>query len=142
MNQPDPDPPSTSSLPENTGQPGESITPSMPPSRQQEILEHLLGTRVRDKKAVEEAHRDVIAAAPKLHCRLLVWLRKNEPQSPHLAVGLAILATGADQAARQFAAQMAEELPIGPLADLVDYIHGWYVDRTLVKRERVRFQDG
>jgi hypothetical protein len=113
----------------------------MPPSRQQELLERLLGTRLRDEKAVEEAHRDLIAAAPTLHRRLLVWLRKNEPESPHLAVGLAILATGADQAARQFAAQMAEELPIGSLADLVDYIHGWYVDRTLVKRERVRFQD-
>jgi hypothetical protein len=120
---------------------GGSIEASVPPARQQELLDRLLGTRVRDEASVETAHRDLIAAAPELHRRLLVWLHRHEPESPHLAIGLAVLATAADPAGRQFAARMTERLSVPTLAALVDYVHGWHVDRTLLKRERLRFQD-
>jgi hypothetical protein len=108
---------------------------------QQELLERLLATRVRDREAVEAAHRDLLAASPDLHCRLLRWLAAHEPDSSHLAVGLALLATGADPEGRRLAARLVEKLPVGAVADVVDYVHGWYVDRKLLKRERKRFHD-
>src|SRR5262249_31340969 len=70
----------------------------------------------------------------------LRWLAANEPESPHLAVGLAILATGPDPGARGLVARLVGTLPVGTVADLVDYIHGWQVDRRHVKLERRRFR--
>jgi hypothetical protein len=108
---------------------------------QQDLLAKLLGTRTRDLGAVETAHRSLLAASADLHRRLLRWLAANEPESPHLAVGLAILATGPDRDARGFVTRLVGTLPVGTVADLVDYIHGWQVDRRHVKLERRRFQD-
>src|SRR5262249_45185678 len=117
------------------------IEPSVPDAVQQALLEKLLGTRLRDLDAVEEAHRRLLAASPALHRRLLNWLACEEPDSPHLAVGLALLATGPDPAARLFVADLVDRLPVGTVAAVVDYVHGWYLARTHVKRERRRFQD-
>jgi hypothetical protein len=117
------------------------IEPSVPFAVQQDLLDRLLGTRVRDLAAVESAHRALLAASPDLHRRLLRWLAAHEPKSPHLAVGLAVLATGADAEARRFVARLVEKLPVATVADAVDYVHGWYIDRTLVKQERRRFTD-
>src|SRR4051812_11564725 len=128
-----------SDLPGDGPQP--PIEPSVPPAVQQDLLAKLLGTRTRDLEAVEAAHRGLLAAGPGLHRRLLRWLAANEPKSPHLAVGLALLATGPDPAARGFVARLVETLPVATAADLVDYIHGWQVDRRHVKLERRRFQD-
>jgi hypothetical protein len=113
----------------------------VPLALQQDLLERLLGTRVRDQGAVEAAHRDLLVASPDLHRRLLRWLAAHEPDSAHLSVGLAVLSTGPDPAGRRFAARLVEKLPVRTIADVVDYVHGWYVDRTLRKRERKRFQD-
>jgi hypothetical protein len=121
--------------------PQRAIEPSVPPAVQQDLLAKLLGTRTRDLEAVEAAHRSLIAASADLHRRLLRWLAAHEPESPHLAVGLAVLATGPDPGARGFVARLVETLPVRTLAELVDYIHGWQVDRRHVKRERLRFQD-
>jgi hypothetical protein len=128
------------SHPAGSGQPL-PIPPSVPPAGQQELLDRLLGTRVRDRAQVEAAHRDLLAAGPELHRRLLRWLAAHDPDSRHLAVGLAVLATGADPAGRRFVADLVATLPMATTAEAVDYIHGWYVDRTLTRRERTRFQD-
>jgi hypothetical protein len=128
--------------PHDTAAPGPSpIEPSVPPALQQDLVERLLGTRVRDRDAVEAAHRDLLAAGPDLHRRLLRWLAAHEPHSTHLSVGLALLASGPDPEGRRFATRLIEKLPVATVADVVDYVHGWYVDRTLRKRERKRFQD-
>src|SRR6516165_2007511 len=118
-----------------------SIEPTVPLSVQQGLLEKLLGTRVRDRAAVEAGHRDLLAASPVLHRRLLGWLTANEPASPLLSVGLAVLVTSGDAAGRRYAAKLVETLPVETVADVVDYVHGWYVDRTHTKRARRRFQD-
>jgi hypothetical protein len=120
---------------------GAPIEPSVPLAVQQNLLEKLLGTRIRDLAVVEAAHRDLLAASPDLHHRLLRWLAVHEPNSPHLSVGMALLTTGADPAGRCFAARLVEKVPIATVADTVDYVHGWYVDRKLLKRARRRFQD-
>jgi hypothetical protein len=117
------------------------IEPTVPLGVQQALLEKLLGTRVRDRAAVEAGHRDLLAASPDLQRRLLGWLAANEPGSPLLSVGLAVLAAGGDPQGRQYAARLIETLPVETVADTVDYIHGWYVDRTHTKRARRRFQD-
>lgn len=117
------------------------IEPSVPPAVQQDLLAKVLGTRTRDLQAVEAAHRGLLAASAGLHRKMLRWFAANEPKSPHLAVGLAILATGPDPSARGFVARLVETLPVGAVADLVDYIHGWQVDRRHVKLQRRRFQD-
>jgi hypothetical protein len=117
------------------------IEPSVPLAVQQELLAKLLATRKRDLEAVELAHRNLLSAGPGLHRRLLRWLAQHEPDSPHLAVGLALLSLGPDPEARRFAARLVEALPLGTVADLVDYIHGWRVDRRHVKLARRRFQD-
>lgn len=117
------------------------IEPTVPPAVQHDLLERLLGTRVRDLAAVEAAHRALLAASPDLHRRLLRWLAAHEPDSAHLAVGMAVLATGADPQARRFVAGLVEKVPIATVAEAVDYVHGWYIDRTLVKQERRRFAD-
>src|SRR5262245_4799508 len=115
--------------------------PAVPAAVQQDLLERLLGTRARDLAAVEAAHRDLLAAGPGLHRRALRWLAAHEPDSPLLSVGLAVLATNADPAGRRLAAELVETLPVATVADVVDYVHGWYVDRPHVKRERRRFRD-
>ncbi|CEF49292.1 unnamed protein product [uncultured bacterium] len=117
------------------------IQPTVPPGVQQDLLERLLGTRTRDLAAVEAAHRDLIAANPDLHRRLLSYLAASEPDSPLLSVGLAVLATGPDKQGRRFVARLLETLPVVAVADTVDYIQGWYVDRTHTRRERRRFRD-
>jgi hypothetical protein len=117
------------------------IPPSVPPAGQQELLDRLLGTRVRDRAQVESAHRDLLAASPELHRQLLRWLAAHEPDSQHLSVGLAVLSTEADPAGRRFVADLIATLPMATVAETVDYIHGWYVDRTLTRRARTRFQD-
>jgi hypothetical protein len=38
-------------------------------------------------------------------------------------------------------ADLVATLPLATTAEAVDYIHGWYVDRTLTRRQRARFQD-
>jgi hypothetical protein len=117
------------------------ISPSVPSAGQQELLDKLLGTRIRDLLQVEMAHRNLLAASPELHRRLLRWLASHEPDSRHLSIGLAILATGADPAARRFVSDLVATLPITTIAQNVDYIHGWYIDRTLTRKQRTRFQD-
>jgi hypothetical protein len=126
--------------PAGSGQPL-PIPPSVPPAGQQELLDRLLGTRLRDRDQVEAAHRNLLVASPELHRRLLHFLAAHEPDSRHLAIGLAVLATGADPAARRFVADLVATLPIATLAETVDYIHGWYIDRKLTRRKRTRFQD-
>jgi hypothetical protein len=113
----------------------------VPASVQHDLLEKLLGTRRRDLEAVEAAHRELMGAGPALHRKLLRWLAVNEPESPLLSVGLALLATGPDLSGRQLVADFVETLPIGTVAHLVDYIHGRYVDRLHVRQERRRFSD-
>jgi hypothetical protein len=113
----------------------------MPPAGQQELLDRLLGTRVRNRAQVESAHRDLLTASPELHRRLLRWLASHDPESAHLSVGLAVLATEADPAGRRFVADLVATLPMSTIAETVDYIHGWYVDRTLTRRARARFHD-
>src|SRR5262249_49252557 len=98
------------------------IEPAVPLAAQQDLLERLPGTRVRDLEAVEAAHRALLAASPELHGRLLRWLTVHEPESPHLAVGLAVLATGADPGKRCLAALLVERLPLATVAAAVDYI--------------------
>jgi hypothetical protein len=120
---------------------GTPIEPTVPASVQQDRLEKLLGTRPRDREAVESAHRDLMAVSPTLHRKLLRWLALNEPDSPLLSIGLALLATGSDPSGRQLVAQLVETLPIETVSDLVDYVHGWYVDRVEIQRERRRFSD-
>ena len=105
----------------NTGR-AEPIGPSVPPAVQQDLLARLLGTRTRDLDAVQSAHRRLLLEAPELHRRLLRWLAANEPESPHLAVGLAVLSRGPDPHARRFVADLVATLPIRTVADLVDYI--------------------
>jgi hypothetical protein len=117
------------------------IPPSVPPGVQQELLDKLLATRLRDSAQVEAAHRELLGASPELHRRLLRWLASNDPESRHLPIGLAVLATGADPAGRQFVADLVSTVPLTVVADTVDYIHGWMVDRTLTRRKRARFQD-
>src|SRR5205823_5695529 len=69
------------------------------------------------------------------------WLAAHEPESPHLSVGLALLATGPDPAGRQLVERLVETLPTRTVANLVDYVSGWYVDRLQTRRERRRFDD-
>src|SRR5262245_43693095 len=97
--------------PTGSGQPL-PIPPSVPPDGQQELLDRLLGVRPRDRARVEAAHRDLLAASPDLHRRLLRWLAANDPESPYLAVGLAVLATGADPAGRRFVGDLVRTLPV------------------------------
>src|SRR5262245_15746877 len=97
---------------------GTPIEPVAPASVQQDLLEKLLGTRPRDLSAVEAAHRDLLAASPGLHRKLLRWLSIHEPESPLLSVGLAIQATGPDLAGRQFVAELVESLPVRSVTDL------------------------
>lgn len=123
------------------GHNGPSIPPLVPPGQQQELLDKLLATRVRDTAAVETAHRDLLTASPDLHRRVLRWLADQDPRSRHLPVGLALLATGADPAGRRFVADLIASLPLTAVADTVDYIQGWIVDRKLTRRRRARFQD-
>lgn len=117
------------------------IEPTVAPALQQDLLDRLLATRERDLEEVEAAHRLLLEASPALHRQLLRWLAAHEPASLHLAVGLAILATGPDPEARRFVVEQVAKLPLLTLADLVDFIHGWQVDRKLVKMARQRFQD-
>jgi hypothetical protein len=119
----------------------DAIEPAVPPAVQQALLEKCLGTRIADRAAIEAAHRELLSASPGLHRRLLRWLAANETDSPHLGVGLAILATGADLDARRFVADLVQGLPVRTVADTVDYVHGWYVDRAQLKRVRRRYQD-
>jgi hypothetical protein len=118
-----------------------AFEPTVPLAVQQELLAKLLGTRQRDRAEVEAAHRTLLAASPDLHRRLLRWLADHEPDSAHLPVGLAILATNPDPASRRFAADLVETLPVAVVADTVDYVHGWTIDRQHVKLERRRYQD-
>jgi hypothetical protein len=113
----------------------------VPLAVQQGLLAKLLATRTRDLAAVEAAHRNLLAAGPDLHRRLMRWLAQNQPDSPHLAVGLALLSVGPDAEGRRLVAQLVEALPVATVADLVDYIHGWRVDRRHVKLARRRFRD-
>ncbi len=108
---------------------------------QQDLLERLLATRTRDLAALEAGHRELLAASPDLHRRLLRWLAAHEPESPILSVGLALVATSGDPVGRQLVTRLIEELPITTVADVVDYIQGWYVDRLHLKQARKRFQD-
>jgi hypothetical protein len=121
--------------------PATPIEPTVPPAVQQELLTRLLGTRTRVPAEVEAAHRELLAAGPELHRRLLRYLADHEPDSRHLAVGLALLATGSDPRARRFAADLVETLPVDAVAAVVDYVHGWRRERRLLKRERRRFAD-
>jgi hypothetical protein len=115
--------------------------PTTPQSIQQDLLERLLGTRSRDRAAVEAGHRELLAASPTLHRKLIGWLAANEPDSPLLPIGLAVLATGPDSSARRYVSRLLETLPLAVVADTVDYVQGWYIDRTHVQRARQRFQD-
>jgi hypothetical protein len=117
------------------------IPAALPPAGQQELLDRLLGMRVRDEAQVEAAHRQLLAASPELHHRLLRWLALHDPDSGHLPIGLAVLATGADRAGRDLVAELVAGLPVAAVAATVDYVHGWYVDRKLTRRRRARFQD-
>jgi hypothetical protein len=117
------------------------IEPTAPTAQQHELLDRLLATRERDLADVEAAHRRLLEAGPALHRKLLRWLARTDPQSGHLAVGLALLATGTNPAGRRFATALVEDLPPVAVAGVVDYIHGWRVDRTHTKRERKRFRD-
>lgn len=124
---------------------GNAPPPIIPPqtsrARVEELLSQLLGTRVRDWEALEASHRALLAASPRDYKRLLAFLRDREPASPHLIVGLSLLSTGADMKARQFAGKLLRQLPLQTVAEVVDYIHGWYVDRTHTLLERQRFDD-
>ena len=51
----------------------------------------------RDLAAVESAQRELIAADPALHRRLMAYLAARDPASAHLGVGLALLAGGAPE---------------------------------------------
>jgi hypothetical protein len=119
----------------------DAFEPSAPPAVQRALLEKCLGTRVTDLAAIEAAQRELHTASPDLHRRMLRWLAVHEPGSPHLSVGLALLSTGPDLPARQLAADLVQTLPIRIVADVIDYVHGWYVDRAHLKRARRRFDD-
>lgn len=108
---------------------------------EQELLDSLLATRERDLQEVEAGHRQLLEASPVLHRQLLSWLAEHEADSNHLAVGLAILATRPEAEGRRFVAELIAQLPVTALANVVDFIHGWQVDRKLVKMARKRFQD-
>src|SRR5690242_3492969 len=95
------------------------IEPTAPPAVIHDLLERVLGTRARDLAANEEAQRNLLAASPEAHRRLLRWLAVHEPESPLLSVGLALLATGADPAGRRLVANLIEGLPLRTVADTV-----------------------
>ncbi len=125
----------------NSGSRNRLIESSVPVAVQEQLLEQLLGTRVRDLEELEHGHRELLAASPALHRKFLRWLVVHEPLSPHIAVGLAILATGPDVEARGFVGELVPDLHVRTLADTIDYIHGWRVEHTHVKLERKRFSD-
>src|SRR5437763_5692808 len=60
------------------------IQPTTPPSIQQDLLERLLGTRGRDRAAIEAGHRELLAASPALHRKLIGYLAAHDPASPLL----------------------------------------------------------
>jgi hypothetical protein len=117
------------------------ILPKVPPGVQQALLERLLGTRSHDRAALEAGHRELLAASPQLHRKLLRWLADNDPEAPLLSVGLAVLGASADPVGRRLVAELIERLPVGTVADVVDYVHGWYIDRRHTRLTRQRFRD-
>lgn len=118
-----------------------NITPRVSRDRVEHLLGQILGTRMRDIETLEVNHWDLLTASPDDYKRFLAFFADTEPTSTHLSVGLALLATGADSKGRQFARQLLQKLPLKTLADTVDYIHGWYRDRTHTLQERRRFSD-
>jgi hypothetical protein len=117
------------------------ILPRVPAGVQQALLERLLGTRSHDRAALEAGHRELLAASPELHRKLLRWLAVHDPAAPLLSVGLAVLGVSGDPAGRRLVTELVESLPVGTVADVVDYIHGWYIDRRHTRLARARFQD-
>jgi hypothetical protein len=117
------------------------IQPRVPPGVQQALLERLLGTRSHDRAALEAGHRDLLAASPELARVLLRWLASHDPEAPMLSVGLAVLGVSGDPVNRRLVAELLDRVPLGTVADTVDYIHGWYVDRRHTRLSRKRFQD-
>lgn len=105
------------------------------------LLRQVMAARNYDLEAIEEAQRALLEASPETHQRLLGWLARHEPMSAQLVVGLALLSVHQELALRAFAKGLLQELPIEQLGKVVDYIHGWYVDRTHVKLQRQRFDD-
>ncbi|MEM9541727.1 MAG: hypothetical protein AAGA60_19805 [Cyanobacteria bacterium P01_E01_bin.42] len=118
-----------------------NITPQVSRDRIEHLLGQILGTRMRDLETLENNHRDLLTASSEDYQRFLAFFADTEPTSTHLSVGLALLATGADPKGRQFARQLLQKLPLKTLADTVDYIQGWYRDRTHTLQERRRFSD-
>lgn len=119
----------------------EPIQPTVSDAARQALLSRVLGTRARDLAALEAAHRDLAAADAVLHKRFLRWLADHDPESAHLTVGLALLAVSADPAGRAFVRDTLAPLPVRATADVVDYVHGWRVDKLHTRRARRRFQD-
>jgi hypothetical protein len=117
------------------------IQPRVPPGVQQALLERLFGTRSHDRAALEAGHRDLLAASPELSRVLLRWLASHDPEAPMLSVGLAVLGTSGDPVNRRLVAELLDRVPMATVADTVDYIHGWYVDRRHTRLSRQRFQD-
>src|SRR5262245_49318092 len=120
---------------------GKPIQPAATRSALEPLVLELLGTRKRDHEGVLEAHRKLVAASPDLHRRLLAWLADREPDSVHLVVGLALAATSPDQQGRRFARALLAHLPFTVMADVIDYIHGWFVDHVHRREERRRYAD-
>src|SRR5262249_24449768 len=86
-------------------------------------------------------HRDLLAASPELSRLLLRWLAQNDPEAPILSVGLAVLGVSGDPANRRQVADLLGRVTLGTVAEAVDYMHGWYVDRRHTRLGRQRFQD-
>jgi hypothetical protein len=121
--------------------PDTPIPPRVPPGMQQALLERLLGTRSHDRAALQAGHRELLAASPELSRRLLRWLARHDPEAPLLSVGLAVLGVSGDPLNRRLVADLLGQIPLGTVADAVDYLHGWYVDRRHTRLGRQRFQD-
>lgn len=114
---------------------------TLPPAAADRLLARLLATRARDSATLYAVHGELRDGDPVLYRKLVAYLAEHEPESVHLVIGLALLATDADAAARALAGELLERLPVEITCDVVDHVRGWIVRRLHDKPAIARFAD-